>query len=328
VTFHQSGNGILTNSSSSVVGGANATMTFASATDFLGINMLFQGMTVDVWNSAGTTKRAPATAAPIEILALDQDSKTVTLNQDVTGLTAGDIITFQGLDTYGPASLLTGQSGYPGSVGAASAGIGGDSWRHGFKYFTDPTNSRYFYSRQLSAIPELIPSRVNASGPLQWEHVLRVNAKIRQKRPNKELWRELTGIAHDAQRASVFLMGMGISQTLVNGPEYGVSKDLIPSNQGAKDEFNYGGVPHLISTRQSRDVIDYLNFGKIGRAEAFETGPFSIEGRNYFEGRNSSGNLMTYMDWGLVSAYDNVCFDSGCFGRIDTLDLPTTNWDA
>ena len=38
--------------------------------------------------------------------------------------------------------------------------------------------------------------------------------------------------------------------------------------------------------------------------------------------------MMTYQEWFIMSYYDNVCFDSGCMGRIDNIGMPTATWDA
>lgn len=330
VTFHQPGTGILTEPSSAIVAGANATMTFAGATDFLGINRLFEGMVVDVWDSTGATKRAAATAAPITIIAIDYDSKTVTFDQDVTTLTQGDLLALRNMDVYGPAALTSFASTYPGTQGGAAAGgIGGDSFRHGFPYFTDTTASNYFYSKQKSTIPQLNPVRVNANNDaLQWEHGLRLVAKVKQKRPDKELWKNLRGIAHGTQKARVFELGMSISQKLMTGTEFGRSLDLVPDNQANADTFNFAGMECIESTRQYRDRIDFISFEKIGRAEAAGLKPFNPGGVTLFPGRGSDGTLQTYVEWAYMTSYDNVCFDNGFFGRIDTLAMPSSDWDA
>lgn len=328
VTFHQSGTGILTNSSSAITG--TNSMTFAGSSDTLGVNRLFEGMCVSVWDSTGTTERVAATAAPIIITAIDYDSKIVSFNQNVTGLTSGDIISLRQMAVYGPAALTSFSSGYPGTQGGSpTGGIGGDSFRHGFPYFTDTTSSNYFYGVQKSTVPQLNPARVNANNDtIQWEHGLRLIAKIKQRRPQKEAWQKLTGIAHGTQKAAVFELGMSISQKLMSSETFGKSLDLVPSNQANADEFNFAGIPCIESTRQDRGQIDFINFEKLGRAEAAEMGPYSVGGTSQFEGRDSTGQVMTFMEWFFTAYYENVCFDNGAFGRIDNLALPSAGWDA
>ncbi len=330
ITFHQSGTGILTNASSAITNTTNATMTFAAATDTLGINRLVEGMTVDVWDATGATKRAPTTAAPLIITAIDYDAKTVTFDQEVTTLTATDIIALRGMDTYGPSTLTSFASTYPGTQGGAAAGgIGGDSFRHGFPYMTDITSSNYFYSKLKSTVPQLNPVRVNAnSDQLQWEHGMRLVAKIKQKRPDKDLWKQLRGIFHGTQKARVFELGMSISQKLMTGGEFGKSLDLVPDNQGNADEFNFAGMSCIESTRQDRAQGDFIIFEKIGRAEAQGLKPFNPGGVTLHAGRGSDGTLQTYVEWAYLTSYDNICLDNGAFGRIDTIAMPSSDWDA
>ena len=71
VTFAQSGTGILTNSSSAITNSTNATMTFNASTDTLKVNLLFEGMCVDVWDTTGATVRFAGTGAPLIITAID-----------------------------------------------------------------------------------------------------------------------------------------------------------------------------------------------------------------------------------------------------------------
>lgn len=328
VTFHQTGTGILTGSSSAT--NSTTTLTFAATTDTLGVNLLFEGMTVGVWDVTGATERAAATAAPIVIIAIDYEARTVTFDQTVTGLTSGDIISLRNMAIYGPAALTSFASTYPGTQGSTSAtgGIGGDSFRHGFPYFTDITSSNYFFGQLKSAVPQLNPVRVNASGDqLQWEHGLRMVAKIKQKRPDKEMWKNITGIAHGTQKARVFEMGMAISQKFV-GTEFGSAVDLVPSGQASSEDFNFAGMKVMESTRQDRGRIDFINFDLLGRAEAQALMPFGRGGLTMHQGRGTDGTLQTYVEWAYTIAYDNIAMEAGSFGRIDNLAGPSADWDA
>ena len=330
VTFAQDGTGILTNPSSA---SSSTTLTFAASTDSLGVNMLFEGMCVDVWDSTGATKRALGTGAPLQITSIDYESKVVTFDQTVTGITTTDIIAFQAMTVYGPTTLTSFNSTYPGTQGGSPAGgIGGDSWRHGYRYFTNTNSSNYFYGKQKSTVPQLNPVAVNANNDsLQWEHGLRIIAKIQQKRPQKEAWRKLEGIAHTTQKAAAFELGMSISQKLLSGTEFGTSLNLVPSNQDNADTFNFAGIPCNQSTRQDRSSIDFINFEKIGRAEAAETGPYTRGdgGGTQFEVRDSAtGQPVTAYDWFYNSYYENVCFDPGAFARLYNLANPSSQWDA
>lgn len=329
IEFHQSGNGILTNPSSAT-NGTNQ-LTFADATDFLRVSMLRAGMCVSVWDSTGATERVAAVAAPIIISSIDWDNGVVTFNQNVTSLTVGDIIAFRGMAVYGPSTLVTAQSGFPGTVPVTTAGgIGGDSWRHGFPYMTDPTTSSYYFGRLKSTVTELIPNRVNAAGnAIAWDHAMRVQAKVLRRR-DEEALRGLRGITSYAQRAAVHALGVSATTKLLTSNSFGPSVDFVPSNVGVNTTTDFGGIPLMVSKRQRADQIDFLNFSKIERVQnadaQFHRNP--MNGSMLFEGRVAAdGSVGAWYDLFVVQAYDYISGDSGCFARLDNLALPA-NWDA
>ena len=332
ITFHQSGNGILTSQSSAVTNTPTyATMTFAGTTDYLNVSMLREGMCVSVWNAAGTTERVAATAAPLIITGIDYDSYTVTFNQLITALAQTDIIAFRGMAVYGPATLTTLSAGYPGTPGdvttaGQSNGIQGDSFRHGAPYMLDTTSSNYFYGKQKSTIPQLNPVRINAqSATFEWDHVHRLIAKFIRRR-SKDAWKGLIGIAPMAQRAAIFNLGISISNKLMTSDKFGGSLDLLPNNVGYEETFNIGGIPVYVSKRIPRDRIWFLNPAKLGRAQLFDTKFFDLGGRTTYEGRDpTTGSPMGFVEFFVIQAYDFVSFDGGAGGIIDSLALPS-NW--
>jgi len=325
IIFHQDGSGVLTAASS---GSSATSLTFAGATDYLGVNLLREGMCVDVWDTALTTKRVAATAKPIKIIAIDRDAKTVTFDQTVTAIATTDKITFQDIasaDSYGATTPLSYQSTYPVS---GTGGVGGDSFCHGFPYMTDHTTSNYFYSLLKSTVPQIQAVRVNAnSNPFEWDFIHRMIAKITAKR-DEDSWKGLFGITNVAQRAQIAALGVGISFFLPGGDKFGKTKDMIPDNMGYADTVDVGGMPHVMSKRQDRSRIDYINPAKIYRAQLFDTKYADNGSGGYIHvGRNSSGEVCTYKEFFIQQAYDYVCVDAGAFGKIDGLTLPTA-WDA
>jgi len=323
IVLHTDGKGILTNASSAITAGPPATMTFAGATDNLGINKLREYMTVDVWNSAGTTKRVPATAAPLIITAIDYGAKQITFDQGVTALAATDIIALRDMDIYGPASLTSFSSTWPsrGAVG----GLGGDSFRHGIYYSNDNTAANYYLGLQKSAVPQLLPTRVNGnSAGLTFEQILLLRDGIRQRRTEDALNGAIL-ITHMSQRAAAFKLGTSIANKLVSGETFGRNLDLIPANQRYDDTFEAAGMLGYVSKRQDKSRVDLINPGKWGRAQVRDTYFFGDweGGRRIFEGRNASGEVTAYMEAFLVQGYDFVNFDPGCQGYIDALQLPT-----
>jgi hypothetical protein len=84
----------------------------------------------------------------------------------------------------------------------------------------------------------------------------------------------------------------------------------------------------MISKRQARDRMDFLNFSKLGRAQLFDTKFFDLgNSGNMYVGRGADGTVQSYVEFFIVQAFDFVCFDSGCFGVIDNLRQPD-QWDA
>lgn len=330
ITFHQTGTGILTGASSAITNTTNATMTFASASDFLGVNRLREGMCISVWDATGATERAAATGAPIIITNINYSSRTVTFNQEVTTLTATDIISFRGMAAYGPSSLTSFASTYPGTAPVTGDGIGGDSFRHGFPYMTDPTASNYFYGTLKSTVSQLLPVSVNANSTgIEWEHIFRVIAQIQRKRDN-DPYKNLMGIAEYAQRTAVMNLGINITTNMQTKGEFGNSLDQIPSNVGSSDVFNMAGIPCYTSKRQTRDNIDFIDLSKIQRVQLFDT-RFHQRGSGggyMFEDRNSSGAVLNSMSFFVEQSYDYVCVDNGTFARIYGLSLPSASYDA
>jgi hypothetical protein len=328
ITFHTKGDGVLTNQASShATTGGVTVYTFAGTTDYIGVSRLREGMSVAPWDSTLMTHRLTGVTGYAVIKAIDYDAKSVTLDQTVSGAADTDILVFRGMD-IGTSTPLTFSSGYPGTPPfSGQDSVGGDSFRHGFPYMTDTTSSNYFYGKQKSSIPQLLPARVNAqSNALEWDHGHRLIAKLIARR-NPEVWKGLIGIANTSQRAAVFNLGIAISTKLITGTEFGSSVDLMPSNMGYEETFNFCGIPCYLSKRQDRSRIDFINPTKIGRAQLFDTKFFDLDGRTTFVGRDSNGFVNSYIDMFIVQAYDFVGFDSGSFGVIDSLALPN-GWDA
>lgn len=323
ILLHTDGTGVLTEASSSITG--TNTMYFAGATDYLGVNRLRPGMCVDVWDTALSTKRSAGTADPIIINTIDYDAKKVVFDQNVTALAATDKLTYRALTVHGPATPVTAQSTFPVSE---AGGVGGDSFRHGIPYMTDPTSTTYRYGKLLSSYPQLIPSRVNAGGnALEWDFGHRLIAKMDNRRGG-DPWKNMKGIANWAQRAALFQLGTAIVNKQITGTQFGPSLDLSPSNKGEGEIFEFCGLPVMVSKRQDRSRIDFVDMSQIGRAELFPA-RFHKDpsGKMFFEGRNSSGNVLLYTEFWVVQAYDWFHFDTGLNGRIDSLALPAS-WDA
>jgi hypothetical protein len=302
VVFHGDGTGKLTNSAST---GTATTLTFAGASDTLGVNRLREGMVVDVWDTLGTTLRADG---PYQITAINYATKTVTLGASVTGVATTDMLAVANVDVYGPSAPTSFASTWPGDALTNNPGLTGDSFRHGLYYANDDTSANYYLGVQKSALPQLIPVRVNAaSSALVFNHGQQMLDQMMQ-RFDKDIIKGLRGIAHFTQRRQVFNIGTAIATKFVSGTQFGGSVDVSASNRNYDDTFDFCGVSCIVSKRQYTDRFDFINPDKWLRAQLFETKFYDDGNGNTIHAvRNGDGALVTAMEFYVVQAYDFAC---------------------
>lgn len=321
ITLHTDGTGKLTNASSATNG--TTTLTFAAAGDTLGINRLVQGMTVDVWDATGATKRAGATSAPTWITNIDYANNIVTLSQAITTITATDLLAFPALDVYGPATLVSFSSTWPGGALTNGPGLTGDSFRHGIYYANDATSSNYYLGRLKSTISQLLASRVDgASSGITFDMVLKGLDQITQRRDASAM-KGLQGIYHMKQRRSLFGQGVNISNW--NRGQSGVQKnmpDLMPDNTAYDATFDTAGVSCCVDLRQYTDRVDYVNFDLMGRAQTEELHFKKVGGQTVFPVFDGDGAMTTQVQFHMVSEFDYVNYDPGVGMYIDALLVP------
>ncbi len=321
ITLHTDGTGKLTGNSSATNG--TTTYTFAGATDSLGINRLVQGMTVDAWDSTGANKRAGAASVPTTITNIDYSTNTVTLSQAITTATAGDLLAFPDLDVYGPATLVSFSSTWPGGGLTNGPGLTGDSFRHGIYYANDYTSSNYYLGRLKSTISQLLPSRVDgSSSAITFDMVLKGLDLITQRR-DPDVMKGLMGIYHMKQRRMLFGQGVNISNWN-RGQTSDKMPDLMPSNISYDATFDTCGVACMVDLRQYNDRVDYLNFNLWGRAETDDPGGslhFKKTGNMgpVFPVFDGNGSMTTQVQFHLVSEFDFVSYDPGIGLIIDQL---------
>ncbi len=323
ISLHTDGTGILTNPSSA--SSSTSSITFAGATDTLGVNRLREGMTVGAWDSTGATPRVPAAGAgsPIWITNIDYNAKTVTLSAAFTSLTSTDILTFPNLDVYGPATLVSFSSTWPGGGLTNGPGLTGDSFRHGIYYANDATTSNYYLGKLKSTISQLLATHISGSNALfSFGLVLQGLDAITQRR-DKTATSGLRGICHMKQRQAVFQIGVNISNIFLKpGDSQGKMPDLMPNNLSYTDLFYLCGVPTMISKRQYNDRIDFIVPNLWGRAQTHDIRFKTVTGRNVFEVRGSDGTISASREFHIEQAFDFVDYDPGVGFFIDTLQVP------
>lgn len=321
ITLHTDGTGILTLGSSA---SSATTLTFAATTDTLGVNRLREGMCIDVWDATGANKRAGASTAPTVILNIDYNGKVVTFSQSITGITTGDIIAFPALDIYGPATLVTASSTWPGQGLTNGPGLTGDSFRHGIYYANDATTSNYYLGKLKSTIGQLLATHISASNSLfSFGLVLQGLDAITQRR-DKEATKGLRGIAHMKQRQAIFQIGVNISNIFLKpGDSQGKMPDLMPNNIGYTDMFYLCGVPVMVSKRQYNDRIDFINPSLWGRAQIHDLRFKTVSGANVFPVHGSDGTISASREFHIEQGFDFVDFDPGVGFYVDTLSVPS-----
>ncbi len=318
IDLHGDGTGKLTNASSSQP--ASTQLVFAGTTDNLGVNMLFDGMVVDVWDSVGTTLRANG---PYKIETIDTATKTVTFSSAPTGLSSGDLLAVANVDEYGPAAPTSFSSTWPGGGTTDATGLTGDSWRHGLRYCNDATLTNYYLGKLKSGVPKLVPIRINAaSAMLTFGHVELGKNLLIQKR-SQEALNGLIGVTHSCQIQQLKDIGITISTWMRGAADKMI--DVMPKGKYT-EIYNVADLPLIVSKVQPRDRVDYFNPKNWGRVES-EPAKFykNPEGGSIFFPLRSSttANLVAGWEFKIIQKFDWACNDPGASFFIDTLGVIT-----
>jgi len=312
IMLHTDGTGLLTNESSSISGGntlvfaGNAGTTFpipyhgSALQDSLGVNLLREGMAVEVFSSALSAKRANATRPgyPAIITNIDYDSRTVTLDSTITALTQGDRLAFTGLS----ATLNSATSTWP---------LTGDSFRHGMPYVNGINTSWYYNGILRSTLNQINPVAYNAQGQfLTHNHILIARDRLYQKR-DASVFKGMFGIISMAQRAQLFNIGISISEWHRGAKDKLI--DLMPESMDYEESVVAAGIPHYISKRQPRNRADYINPSKLwGRAQLFDLRPKKFGDNGYLMPMwSSTGQLIASEQMFWEEAFDFYCKDPG-----------------
>ena len=320
ITLFGDGTGKLTNAAST---GTSTTLTFASATDYLGVNQLFEGMMVDVWDSTFATKRA---GGPYKISAINTKSKQVTFSTAPTAMATTDGISIAGLDIYGPSALTSFSSTWPGGGLTAASGLTGDSFRHGLKYVNDATGTNYYLGVLKSGFPKLMPANYSASATITFGAVELAKNLLIQARGDAALdGMEL--IMHMCNQAQLKEIGTTIS-TWMRGPGEtgGQAPKMLDVQPAGKysDTFYVADIPARVSKCCDKSRIDAYSKSHWGRVEAFPTRFYKVGDQMLFPLRSSStGNLLAGLEFKIEQKMDWCVDDPGMGFYIDSVTPPS-----
>lgn len=308
--FHTDGSGKLTNPSSATGtwGSSLTTYTFAATTDFVGVSRLRPGNIVSVYDTTGATERTgTASTTEFQIDHIDTLNKVVYLNDTVGSAASTDILVVAGLS----ATLASFQSTWP---------LSGDSFRHGLYYFNDSNTSNYLLGKLKSTVTELLANTVAAGGSLAHVHGLILQDQIINRR-DESAFSGLIGLAHMAQRAAVYNIGIAMSEWFRGASDNMI--DVMPGKIKYSDTFPFAGVTFKLDKRQDKQRLDYIIPKLWGRAMLHDTKFHEVEGKTVFEDRTSTGTVQASVTFYLVQCFDYYCVDPGSQGFISGATVPS-----
>jgi len=311
------GTGKLTNAASASP--ATTQLTFASASDTIGVNRLWLGAAVDVWDATGATKRA---GGPYIITNIDWNSKIVTFGSAVTGIAATDLLSVYNVDAYGPAALTSFSSTWPGGGLTNAPGLTGDSWRHGLGYVNDATTSNYYLGKLKSSFSELLPVQVAAaSSPLTFSTIELAKNLAIQKR-DQTIMDGLQCVVHMAQRAQLQDTVTAVTMFTRNS----TSANMIDLQPMADNEFQASGVSFVVDKRQDKARVDSFNAKNWFRVEGHPSEWFDYGDGQKMKAVNSSstGNVVAAYEMKIVQKMDTGCMDPGAGFYISGLAVPAS----
>lgn len=314
------GTGKLSNASSS--SGSSTTLTFASPTDNLGVNRLRPGMAVSVWDATGATQRANG---PYTITAVDTSTKTITFATAPTGMVSTDLVAVAEVAVYGPSTLTSFSSTWPGGGLTNADGLTGDSWRHGLAYVNDSTTSNYYAGKLKSSYPNLLPTYVNGqSSQLTFDHGELMKNLIIQRR-DETVINDMMVVMHQCQVQQLKSAVTAVTMfQRTGGPAEMI--DLEPTG-GIKTQFMFADIPAVHSKRQDRSRVDGFVSKNWFRVEGHPTEFFKFDGGSQtIRARTSSstGNTTAAYEIHVVQKMDTGCFDPGAGGYIGNLAVSTS----
>jgi len=296
----QDGTGKLTAAAST---GTSTTLTFATATDFLGTARLFRGRVVDVWDSTGATKRA---GGPYIISSVDHQNKKITFTAAPTAMGTTDLVSVPGLDVYGPSTLGSGSSTWPGDSKTA-AGLTGDSYIHGLAY---PNSTlTYFLGKARATFPELQAIGLDVAGaPISFELAELIKTQMINAR-DKTIMDGVMAVMNPCQQSA-----LKNAVTVTGVWQRGQNDKMYNKQPGDKynDTFQWGEFTGFAAKQAAKDRADIFNPGAWGTVE---NGPADWHrapdgaGSMFRVDHDGNGKTLTRYFVDLDRVMDYVCED-------------------
>jgi hypothetical protein len=291
---HGSGNGVLAVGNGTGTSG-NINPIYNLEPNF-GTQRLRYNQPIDVYDTTLATKKGT-----LRVATLDPVAKTVGLTGTVTG--AGFVNT--------DALAITGMS----------PTLATGSYASGMYTYQNSAKSGFTLNLDRSVVVEIVtPNVAAASQPLNPNFGLLLKDQITQRRDQEEMG-SFRGIAHMAQRAAWYNIGIGISEWQRGTKDKMI--DVMPSDTDYNTTFEMTGVTHIISKKQDRSRIDWVNPKTWARILLFEPKWHeSPEGKRYFEVRSqTTGNVVAGWQEFMIVSENLVSCDPGLGGFISGLQI-------
>lgn len=308
------GTGKLTNAAST---GTSTTLTFADTTDTLGVGQLFRYQAVDVWDTTGATKRA---GGPYIISNIDPALKKVTFSVAPTGMATTDLLAVVGADAYGPTSLTSFSSTFPGGGLTNAAGLTGDSWRHGLRYANDATLANYYLGKQKSSFGELVPVQIAAGGAALTFSTIELAKNLLISNRDEKVLDGMKCVIHQCQRGQLqdSVTAVSVFQRT------STTQDMIDLQPRAGNTFEVAGTYFFIDKRQDKARVDAFNAKNWFRVEGHPA-----QWLDYGDGQKikivtsaSTGNPLAAYQLQVVQKMDTGCMDPGASFYVSGLAVP------
>src|SRR5713226_8089465 len=280
------GNGVL----GSISSFASTTWTMATPP---GAALVYPGQTIQVYDSTLTTNRGTANVTAADPIS---SSQTITVDANPAGLTAGDLVVYNGLSGASPAGMF------------------------GIKYHQNNATTGTWLGLNRATYPvQLQTPRVNAGNAA----LTPGNARLALNKVRKALGINQVGklVAYTSveQEHAWENLGITISQVIKEGGG-GRANDLDLLFTGQK---SMSGVPIKSSINADQTRIDFLDLSHWGRAVMKDIDFFDVGGQTVFPIYGTSGGLTAayifYFDVGMQLWSDSP--RSGAF--LDNLARPS-----
>jgi hypothetical protein len=285
----QSGTGVIGTVSTYTVGtpAGSDTLTFATAGDGFGANLIRFGQTVQIFDTTLATNKGSAV-----VTFYDKENKQIQITPSIPAGLATDVVVTNGIAA--PSSL-------PGLYGVP------------YHHSNAATGTWLGFSR--STTPEIRASRVNGNSaaltlPLPRLAINKIGNRVGiDNNFNPSAW------MHPAQKQAYEEIGQLVS--IIHKQPKEEALDMY------FESMQMAGAPVKCSFQWDKTRIDFVVDDVWGRAEILPIGFYTTDGRRIFEIRGSSGGVATADIFYMVVGMQTFVSNPAACAYIDALAVPS-----